>query len=228
MIPLYKSISVQVAIFLCFLSMTTRALCLRPMVPSLKSKNAFLSNHCQFRYRGQGSSTSSSSLTELSATFMTHYEELSVKTGRAFTLRDITPSIREILQKSGCQEGVVTVLSKHSTVSVFINEFEPRFVDDARMFLLRLAPPHYPWLHNDLDNRVGPPDWPGGDEAWRQFREKEPVNAHSHIIQMLLGTSESIPVHKGELKIGKYQNIIVADADGPKSRSICVQIMGTL
>jgi len=159
--------------------------------------------------------------------FITHYEEISVKTGRSTTLRDITDSIREVILKVGCQEGVITVISKHSTVSVFINEFEPRFVDDARMFLLKLAPPHNPWLHNDLDNRVGPKDWPGGDEAWRQFRDTQAPNAHAHIIAMLLGTSESIPIHKGELTIGKYQNIIIADADGPKARTIGVQFTGT-
>ena len=79
--------------------------------------------------------------------------------------------------------------------------------------------------------RAGPPDWPGGDEAWRAFRAKEPVNAHSHLIQVLMGTSESIPVSAGLLKIGKYQNVIVIDADGPidgppKKRTIAVQVMG--
>jgi hypothetical protein len=59
--------------------------------------------------------------------------------------------------------------------------------------------------------RTGPPDWPGGDEAWKAFRAKEPVNAHSHIIAMLLGTSESIPVTKGLMRIGTYQNIIVVN-----------------
>lgn len=48
-----------------------------------------------------------------------------------------------------------------------------------------------------------------GDEAWRQFRSGEPVNAHSHLIAMVLGTSESIPVNKGQMKIGTYQNIII-------------------
>ena len=44
---------------------------------------------------------------------------------------------------------------------------EGRLVDDIRQYFLNLAPPHLPYLHNDLDYRVGPPDWPGGDEAWR-------------------------------------------------------------
>ena len=91
-------------------------------------------------------------------------------------------------------------------------------------------PPDYPYLHNDLDYRVGPPDWPGGDDAWREFRASQPVNAHSHLIAMLAGTSESIPIHEGVMKIGTYQNIIIIDADGcdgTKKRNIAVQIMGT-
>ncbi len=56
-----------------------------------------------------------------------------------------------MLKKSECTEGVVTVFSRHSTVSVTINEMEGRLVDDTRQFLLKLAPPSYPYLHNDLD-----------------------------------------------------------------------------
>ena len=88
-------------------------------------------------------------------------------------------------------------------------------------------------MHNDLDYRAGPPDWPGGDEAWRAFRQGEPVNAHSHLIQFVVGTTEAVPVTGGKLAIGTYQNIIAVDADGPvgtlgspKTRSVCVQVQG--
>lgn len=161
------------------------------------------------------------------ADMVTHYEELSVKTNTGVSLVDITSDIADIVAKVGCKEGVLTILSKHSTVSVTINEMEGRLVDDTRQFLLKMAPPYYPYLHNDLDYRIGPSDWPGGDVAWREFRASQPVNTHSHLIAMVLGTSESIPIHEGLMKIGKYQNIIIADADGPKSRNIAVQITGT-
>lgn len=61
--------------------------------------------------------------------------------------------VAAIVKKSECQEGVVTVMSRHSTVSVMINEMEARLVDDVRQFVLKLAPPQYPYLHNDLDFR---------------------------------------------------------------------------
>jgi len=164
---------------------------------------------------------------------VTHYEELSVTTLSGVSLIDITPQVAEVVKKSAAQEGVVTILSKHSTVSVIIQEFEKRFVDDARQFLHQLAPPTLPYLHNDLDFRTGPPGWPGGDEAWRAFRAKEPVNAHSHLLAMVLGTSESVPISGGVMKIGTYQNVIVVDADGcapggnQKKRTIAVQVTGS-
>ena len=161
--------------------------------------------------------------------FVSKYEELSVVTDHGFSLKDITSEVEQCIATEGVQEGVVTVISKHSTVSVCINEFEPRFVDDVRQFFLKLAPPHYPYLHNDVAYRVGPDDWPGGDEAWREFRRTQPVNAHSHLVAMMLGTTESIPISKGVMQKGKYQNIMVADIDGnpPKCRTIGIQIMGT-
>lgn len=104
---------------------------------------------------------------QMSMEFMTHYEEIQLDTDHAMSVFDITPQIEDIVEKSGCKEGTVTVLSKHSTLSISINEMEGRLVDDIRQYFLNLAPPHLPYLHNDLDYRVGPPDWPGGDEAWR-------------------------------------------------------------
>lgn len=158
--------------------------------------------------------------------FMTHYEEIQLGTDHGMSVFDITDKIEEIVTKSGCREGTVTVLSKHSTVSVCINEMEGRLVDDVRQYFLNLAPPNRPYLHNDLDYRVGPSDWPGGDGAWRDFRRTQPVNTHSHLIAMMLGTSESIPIGDGAMKKGKYQSILVVDVDGPKSRGIAVQITG--
>ena len=167
-----------------------------------------------------------STATSLNLEFMTHYEEIQITTGDGMSVHDITKQIEVVVEWSGCQEGTVTILSKHSTLSVSINEMEGRLVDDIRQYFLTLAPPTKPYLHNDLDYRVGPDDWPGGDEAWRDFRRTQPGNTHSHLIAMMLGTSESIPISEGVMQKGKYQSILVADMDGPKTRSIAVQITG--
>ena len=158
--------------------------------------------------------------------FVTHYEEIWLDTDHGMSVFDVTGRVEAIVAESGCREGTVTVLSAHSTVSVCINEMEGRLVDDVRQYFLGLAPPHRPYLHNDMGYRTGPSDWPGGDEAWREFRRMQPVNTHSHLITMMLGTSESIPISGGVMKKGKYQSILVVDVDGPKSRGIAVQITG--
>ncbi|KAI2494883.1 Uncharacterized protein family UPF0047 [Fragilaria crotonensis] len=167
-----------------------------------------------------------STKTNLQMEFMTHYEEIQIETDHGMSIFDITSQIEAIVSESGCQEGSVTVLSKHSTLSISINEMEGRLVDDIRQYFLNLAPPNRPYLHNDLDYRVGPEDWPGGDDAWRAFRRTQPVNTHSHLIAMMLGTSECIPISAGVMKKGKYQSILAIDADGPKTRGIAVQITG--
>jgi thiamine phosphate synthase YjbQ (UPF0047 family) len=167
-----------------------------------------------------------STKTNLQMEFMTHYEEIQIETDHGMSIFDITSQIESIVSESGCKEGSVTVLSKHSTLSISINEMEGRLVDDIRQYFLNLAPPNRPYLHNDLDYRVGPEDWPGGDDAWRAFRRTQPVNTHSHLIAMMLGTSECIPISAGVMKKGKYQSILAIDVDGPKSRGIAVQITG--
>ena len=96
-----------------------------------------------------------------------HYEELKVPTLKGIYFADITPEVRRIVKDSGVKTGVVSILSRHTTTAITINEMEGRLVDDARQYLLKLAPAAYPYLHNDLHLRSGPPDWPGGDEAWR-------------------------------------------------------------
>jgi len=109
------------------------------------------------------------------STIVSQYTEIKVPTLNGIHLSDITPQIRQFIKESGVSEGVITVLSRHTTSAITINELESRLVDDTRQFLLKLVPAAYPYLHNDLHLRKGPPDWPGGDEAWRK---QEPVKIH--------------------------------------------------
>lgn len=138
---------------------------------------------------------------------------------------DITSDIQNIVKDSTILEGSVTILTKHTTTAVIINEFESRLIDDTRQYLKKLAPSAYPYLHNDIHVRNGPPGWPGGDEAWRA---QEPINAHSHLLAMLLGVSKTIPIHEGQLSIGQYQSILMVELDGPRDRSVGIQVMGII
>lgn len=67
-------------------------------------------------------------------------------------------------------------------------------------------------------------DDPAVLKAWRA---QEPINAHSHLISMILGSSESIPVVDGRMVIGQWQSVLLVDLDGPRDRTVGVQLIGS-
>ncbi|GMH35934.1 hypothetical protein BSKO_03802 [Bryopsis sp. KO-2023] len=151
------------------------------------------------------------------------YRNISVETEPGVALYDITPQIEAVMEDCKVGQGFVNVISRHTTTGITINEFETRLVDDVRMFLRKLAPPGDAYLHNDLHLREAPENWPGGWEAWA---DQEPENAHSHLCSMMLGNSESIPVLDGKLSIGQWQSVILVELDGPRKRSVGIQVVG--
>jgi thiamine phosphate synthase YjbQ (UPF0047 family) len=184
------------------------------------------------------------------------YEEYVVKTSKPgppaqdITVEDLTPAINALIARSGVREGTVTVVSRHTTTAITINEWESRLVDDIRTWLLKLAPPDdrsavptpaggVSYFHNDIDKRPDSEDerkrclengWdinimegPKGLAAWRA---QEPINAHSHLLSMILGSSESIPVHQSKIVLGQWQSVMLVDLDGPRDRTVGLQVMG--
>jgi secondary thiamine-phosphate synthase enzyme len=137
---------------------------------------------------------------------------LEVATEDGITLHDITPSLRDLVADSGLWNGFVNVTSRHTTTALTINEFEERLLDDVRTFFARLVPPGDRYLHNDIHLRDCPPD--------------EPKNAHSHLIAMLLGSSEVIALRDGALDLGTWQSVMLVDLDGPRRRTVSVQVYG--
>lgn len=81
---------------------------------------------------------------------ITKYADLQVSTLNGIHFSDITPQLRKLISDSGVREGVITVISRHTTAAITINEIEARLVDDTRQFLLKLVPAAYPYLHNGI------------------------------------------------------------------------------
>ena len=140
-----------------------------------------------------------------------HYD-LQLTTGNGIALHDITSQIRGCIIESDIENGFVTVTSRHTTTAITINENEKRLLEDVKAFLTRLTPPGKKYLHNDIHLRDCPPD--------------EPENAHSHLAAMLLGSSEAVPVRAGKLMLGQYQSVMLCELDGPRTRSVSVQVFG--
>jgi len=170
-----------------------------------------------------------------------------VQPQQAVSVEDLTPHIKSFLSSSDMHSGTVTVISRHTTTAITINEREHRLEQDVARYFLSICPPDERssskhrvtgtrYLHNDIDQR---PD--GADETQRcrengfrvddpeelrKWRSQEPINAHSHLISMMLGSSECIPVVNGEMVIGQWQSVLLVDLDGPRRRTVGVQLMG--
>jgi thiamine phosphate synthase YjbQ (UPF0047 family) len=54
----------------------------------------------------------------------------------------------------------------------------------------------------------------------------EPENAHSHIMATLISSNEAIPAINGALAISQWQSLKFAELDGPRARTLNVQLIG--
>ena len=139
-------------------------------------------------------------------------EILEIQTEQGIGIRNITPQIVKILEATAFKTGQVLVFSRHTTTALAINENEERLLEDIKRHLGKLAPESEKYLHNDLHLRDVPPD--------------EPMNAHSHLMAMMLSTSEVIPVVDGQLALGTWQSVLFFELDGPRKRTVFIQITG--
>jgi secondary thiamine-phosphate synthase enzyme len=97
----------------------------------------------------------------------------------------------------------------HTTCTVLINEFQPALLADFKTFLEDLASADVSWRHND----------PQHSDCDRQ-------NADAHLRAMLLGHSLALQTSGGEVVLGQWQRILLAELDGPRARTLRIQVMG--
>jgi secondary thiamine-phosphate synthase enzyme len=136
-------------------------------------------------------------------------ETICYRTRERLELINITRDLNEVIRKHGMKAGFLLVQSLHTTTAIFINEFQQALLDDIKSFLEKLVGRLEYWRHND----------PNLSECSRK-------NADSHLRAMLLGHTLSVPVRDGEMALGAWQSIILAELDGPRERAIQVQVLG--
>lgn len=173
--------------------------------------------------------------------------ELNEKPRQAIKAEDMTPIIKSLFKTSDMKNGVINIISRHATTAITINERESRLAKDMENYFLSLAPPDERSLsskkqngmrhkHNDINKRPESEEeaqrcrengWDIDDPAsLQEWRHQEPINAHSHILSMLLGSSESVPVVDGQMVIGQWQSVLLVDLDGPRHRTVGMQFLG--
>ncbi|WP_427159835.1 secondary thiamine-phosphate synthase enzyme YjbQ [Aliinostoc sp. HNIBRCY26] len=137
---------------------------------------------------------------------------IEIETATGINIFNITPQIKDFIAETGIKNGQLLVFSRHTTTALAINEDEERLLDDIKVFLNKLAPSTDRYLHNDLHLRIVPED--------------EPMNAHSHLMAMMLNNSEIIPIADGNLALGTWQSVLFFELDGARKRTVFLQISG--
>ena len=128
--------------------------------------------------------------------------DIPVETSERYQIVSITDEVKNAVGESGVDEGLCVVSSTHTTAAVTVNE--------------------------DFDRDV-PRDLAA---ACRAFLEKLDVsfdhmegNSDSHFLTSLFGQSQTLIVRDGELDLGRWQGVFLADFDGPRRRTVRVAVL---
>ncbi len=134
--------------------------------------------------------------------FATEYLWFNTTKKREFI--NITNDVKNVLKKSGIQEGIILVSAMHITAGVYVNDAESGLIQDIEDWLQKLAP-------------EGP--------DYRHHRTGE-VNGDAHLKNLLIGHEVIVPVTAGELDFGPWQQIYYAEFDGRRRKRLIIKVMG--
>jgi secondary thiamine-phosphate synthase enzyme len=117
---------------------------------------------------------------------------------------NITDQVEAAVKKSGIQEGMVLVSAMHITAGVYVNDAENGLIEDIDEWLEKLAPFRADYKHHRT-----------GED-----------NGDSHLKSILVHHEVVVPVTKGKLDFGTWQQIYYAEFDGKRKKRVIVKVMG--
>ncbi len=132
-----------------------------------------------------------------------YVKEFTVTTRAREEIVNITRLIEEAVQESGIKNGIVLVYVPHATALLIVNEDEPGLRTDYLSKLLQIFPREGEYLHNRIDD-----------------------NANAHLASAFIGSSRIFPLVNGKIVRGTWQEIMLVDLDGPRTRRVVVEVMG--
>ena len=139
-------------------------------------------------------------------------QTFAIQTEKAPQFIDITDDVLQAAKHAGIENGFAIVFTKHTTAAVRINENEPALLKDMELMLEQIAPARHDYAHNRYAHAFS--------------NNGERPNGHSHCQQLILGTSEAVPIVEGRLIFGQWQRIFLVELDHGREREVVVQIVG--
>ncbi len=116
----------------------------------------------------------------------------------------VTDTVAQLVKKAGIREGMVLVSAMHITAGVFVNDNEEGLFEDIWEWLEKLAPYREGYRHHAT-----------GED-----------NGDAHLKSMLVHHQVIVPVTKGQLDLGPWQQIFYAEFDGQRRKRVVVKVMG--
>ncbi len=132
-----------------------------------------------------------------------HTEYLTFNTRQREEFVNITRQVEETVRKSGVQEGMALVSAMHITAAVYVNDAESGLIEDIKEWLRELAP----------------------KKNYRHHQTGED-NGEAHLKNLILHHQVIVPVTKGKLDFGPWQQVYYAEFDGQRSKRVIVKVMG--
>jgi len=124
--------------------------------------------------------------------------EFSISTSKKMEFIDITERISDAIGAAGstARSGICYIYNPHTTAGLTINEgADPTVRDDIVAVLKQVIPMDYPYKHLE-------------------------GNSPAHIMASLMGSSVTVFVEEGRLRLGTWQKIYFCEFDGPRSRKV--------
>ena len=134
--------------------------------------------------------------------FYTEYLTFNTRKHREYF--NITTQVEGILRKSAIQEGMILVSAMHITAGVWVNDAEDGLLADIDEWLEHLAPFRKDYRHHHTGE----------------------TNGDSHLKSLLVHHQVIVPVTKGKLDFGPWQQIYYAEFDGQRAKRVIVKAMG--
>ena len=120
-------------------------------------------------------------------------------------LVNITDKVAAFVETSGIREGMVLVSAMHITAGVFVNDHEPGLWEDIWQWLEHLAPAREDYKHHRT-----------GED-----------NGDAHLKSLLVHHEVIVPITKGKLDLGTWQQIFYAEFDGQRRKRMVLKAMGS-
>lgn len=122
----------------------------------------------------------------------------------------ITPQVEAVVAESGIKNGMVTVMTKHTTTGITVNEALECLESDIQVALSLFAPEDRPYSHARMLRDYG----------------STAGNPTGHLKALLTGNHCHFPIVDGQIIRGGAQEIYFCEYDGPASRNILVMVEG--